>query len=122
MDFDNGTIFFPADFLSEPVPAGQTLSGPQDFVLRRGAVPLLRDDGAGQHRLPSGRLFLQGQVLFSFDVLAWGPGGAVRFLCSGTSLSLPIVDSFVVNLTPKLSPGKRGPGPQKWAEPALLCQ
>lgn len=50
------------DLLSELVSAGQTLPGPQDSVLRRWTVPLLRHDRGRQHRVPPHRILLQGRM------------------------------------------------------------
>lgn len=51
------------DLLSKPVPPCKTLPGPQNFVLRCGAIPLLCDDRSWQYRLPSCRILLQGTLL-----------------------------------------------------------
>lgn len=48
------------DLLPKPVSSGQALSGPQDTVLRRGALPLLRTHSERQQRLPPCRLLFQG--------------------------------------------------------------
>ncbi|XP_028339139.1 histone acetyltransferase KAT8 isoform X3 [Physeter macrocephalus] len=51
----------PSDLLSEPVSAGQAFPGPQDVVLRRGAIRLLHFDRGGQAGSPHRRLFLEGK-------------------------------------------------------------
>lgn len=49
--------------LPKLVPAGQALLGPQDAVLRRGAVPVLRYDRVGRARRAHSWLLFQGKVL-----------------------------------------------------------
>lgn len=48
------------DLLPEPLSPRQALPRPQNPVLRRRAISLLRDDRGRQHRVSPGRVFLQG--------------------------------------------------------------
>ena len=55
------SFFLLVDLLPKPVPVGQAFSGPQDIVLRCGALPVLRYDRSRQHWLSPDWIFFQGQ-------------------------------------------------------------
>ena len=51
--------------LPESVSAGQVFPGHQNSLLRRGAFPVLRDDGSRFRGLSFGRLLQQGEEFLS---------------------------------------------------------
>lgn len=78
------SVFLFPDLLPKPVPVGQAFPGPQNIILRCGALPLLCYDRSGQHWLSPDWVFFQGQQDLEIKKRKVGAGGLM--LALGTQI------------------------------------